>query len=64
MFKTLELPGVFALDPLGALSGPKTPRLIILHPPPFLIPGFGPADGVCMGKGIFASQVSDSLALI
>ena len=31
----------FALDPLGALSGPKTPRPIILHPP-FLIPGYGP----------------------
>ena len=50
MFKTLELPGGyvpwppyqgFALDPLGALSGPQTPRLIILHPP-FLIPGYGP----------------------
>ena len=42
MFKTLELPRGFAplapyqgfaLDPLGALSGP---------PPPFLIPGYGP----------------------
>ena len=31
----------FALDPLGALSGPQTPRPIILHPP-FLIPGYGP----------------------
>ena len=31
----------FALHPLGALSGPKTPRPIILHPP-FLIPGYGP----------------------
>ena len=50
MFKTLELPGGFAplapyqgfdLDPLGALSGPQTPRPIILHPP-FLIPGYGP----------------------
>ena len=30
----------FALDPLGALSGPLTPRPIILHPP-FLIPGYG-----------------------
>ena len=38
MFKTLELPGAlppwppfqgFALDPLGALSGPQTPRPII-----------------------------------
>ena len=44
MFKTLELPGGFAhlaLDPLGALSGPQTPRPIILHPS-FLIPGYGP----------------------
>ena len=50
MFKTLELPGGFAsltlyqgfaLDPLGALSVPQTPRPIILHPP-FLIPGYGP----------------------
>ena len=31
----------FALDPLGALSGPQTLRPIILHPP-FLIPGYGP----------------------
>ena len=51
MIKTLELPGDFApwppyqglaLDPMGALSGPQTPRPIILHPPPFLIPGYGP----------------------
>ena len=50
MFKTLELPGCFAplaplpglrLDPLGALSGPQTPRPISLHLP-FLIPGYGP----------------------
>ena len=50
MFKTLELPGGFAplapyqgfaLDPLGALSAPQTPRPIILHPP-FQIPGYGP----------------------
>ena len=45
MFKTLELPGGFAplppppyqgfaLDPLGALSDPPTPRPIILQPPP------------------------------
>ena len=41
--KTLELPGGFAplapfqglaLDPLGSLSGPQTPRRIILHLPP------------------------------
>ena len=53
MFKTLEFPGVFAplapyqgfaLDPLGALSGPQTPRPIILHPP-FLLPGYGPGRG-------------------
>ena len=25
----------FALDPLGALSGPQTPHPIILHPPHF-----------------------------
>ena len=47
MFKTLELLGGFAppppyqgfaLDPLGALSGPQPPRPIILPPPPpFLI---------------------------
>ena len=51
MFKTLELPGAlppwpayqgFAMDPLGALSSPQTPRPMILHPPPFLIPGYGP----------------------
>ena len=59
MFKTLELPGGggalppwppyqgFALDPLGALSGPQTPRPIILHPP-ILIPGYGP------GMSLFA----------
>ena len=50
MFKILQLSGVFApltpyqgfaLDPLGALSGPQTHRPIILHPP-FLIPGYGP----------------------
>ena len=50
MFKTLELPGGFAplapyesyaLDPLGAFSGPQTPRQIILHPP-LLIPDYGP----------------------
>ena len=53
MFKTLELPGAlppspglptligFALDPLGALSGPQAPRQIILHPS-FLISGYGP----------------------
>ena len=52
MFKALQLPGGFAplapyhgfaLDPLGALSGPQTPRPIILHPP-FLIPGYGPGN--------------------
>ena len=52
MFKTLELPGGFAplapyqgfdLDLLGALSGPQTPRPVILHPP-FLIPGYGPVN--------------------
>ena len=32
----------FALDPLGTLSGPQTPRPIILYRP-FLIPGYGPA---------------------
>ena len=47
MFKTLELPGGFALDPLGALSGPQTPRPIILHPP-FLIPGYGPVLNTCV----------------
>ena len=30
------------VHPLWALSGPQTPRPIILHPP-FLIPGYGPA---------------------
>ena len=59
MFKTLELPGGFAplapyqgfaLDQLGALSGPQTPRSIILHPP-FLIPGYGPVIN-CRGNQI------------
>ena len=55
MFKTLELPGGiapyqgFALDPLGALSGPQTPRPIILHPL-FLIPGYGPGARFIKGR--------------
>ena len=64
MFKTLELPGGFApwppyqgfaLDPLGALSGPQTPRPIILHPPisnSWLRAWELPPDGVKRGWGV------------
>ena len=50
----------FALVPLGALSGPQTPRPIILHPP-FLIPGYGP--GVFVKSG-WSSYVCLKIELI
>ena len=64
MFKTLELPGGFAPlpglcpGPTGGLSGPQTPRPIILHPP-FLIPGYGPA--ICTEKRHIKHNMNNTL---
>ena len=70
MFKILELTGGgalppwlpyqgFALDPLGALSGPQTPRPIILHPP-FLIPGYGPVMTKCTHTFRYNPQIGQN----
>ena len=45
----------FALDPLGALRGPQTPRPIILHPP-FLIPGYGPGYACIIIGSIYVTR--------